>query len=256
MITSSPGCDLAHEPRADDVERAGLRDENRRAVEVAEQQRPDAERVAAADQLLLGERDQREGAFDLAQRVDHPLDERSAVAGGDQMDDRLGVGGGLEDRAAALQLSLQRPGIGEVAVMRDGEAAAGELGEERLDVALHRAAGRGIAVVADGAVALQPLHDRGLGEIVADQADMALDAELPAVEGDDAGRLLAAMLQRMQAERSQRAASGWPKMPNTPHSSCSVSPSRSMEGDSSIRVPQSGGGASICRSSSFWSSVA
>ena len=43
-----------------------------------------------------------------------------------------------------------------------------------------------------------------IGEIVADQADMALGVEAGAVEGDDAGRLLAAMLQGMQAERGQR----------------------------------------------------
>ena len=65
-------------------------------------------------------------------------------------------------------------------------------------------AGGGIAVMADRAVALQPLHHRRLGEIVADQADVALAAELLAVEGDDAGRLLAAVLQRVQPERGQR----------------------------------------------------
>ena len=48
------------------------------------------------------------------------------------------------------------------------------------------------------------LDDRRLGEGVADQADMALDVELRAVVGDDAGRFLAAMLQRMQAERDDR----------------------------------------------------
>ena len=197
--------DLAHQARADDVERAGLRYEHRRAVEIAQEERADAERVAAADQLLFGQRDQRIGALDLAERVDHALHQRAAVAGGDQVQDGLGVGGGLEDRAAALQFPLQRQRVGDVAVMRHGEAAADELGEERLHVAQVRAAGRGIAVVADGVFALQALHDGGLGEIVADQADMALAQELLAVEGDDAGRLLAAVLQRVQAERGERA---------------------------------------------------
>ena len=48
--------DVAHEARADDVERAGLRGEDRAAVELAEHQRADAERVARADQLLVGQR--------------------------------------------------------------------------------------------------------------------------------------------------------------------------------------------------------
>ncbi len=36
---------------------------------------------------------------------------------------------------------------------------------------------------------------------VADQADMAFDMELAAIVGNDAGGLLAAMLQRVQAKR-------------------------------------------------------
>ena len=48
----------------------------------------------------------------------------------------------------------------------------------------------------------------GLGEVVADQADTALGVEPRAVEGDDAGRFLAAMLERVQAERVRAAASG------------------------------------------------
>src|SRR5205823_14473812 len=40
-------------------------------------------------------------------------------------------------------------------------------------------------------------------EIVADEAEAAMGAELLAVVGDDTGRLLAAMLQRMQAECRQ-----------------------------------------------------
>ena len=97
--------------------------------------------------------------------------------------------------------SCERQRVGEIAVVGDGEAAAGELGEERLDVALDRAAVGGVADVADGAVAGEPVDDRASGEAVADQADMALGVELRAVEGDDAGRFLAAMLEGVQAER-------------------------------------------------------
>ena len=88
--------------------------------------------------------------------------------------------------------------------MGDRQPAIGELGEEGLHVAQAGAAGGGVARVADGAGAEQPLDHGRLGEGVADQADMALDVELRAVIGDDAGRLLAAMLQRVQAERDDR----------------------------------------------------
>ena len=53
-------------------------------------------------------------------------------------------------------------------------------------------------------VAGQPVDHRLLGEGVADQADMAFDVELAAVIGNDAGRFLPAMLQRMQPERDDR----------------------------------------------------
>ena len=48
---------VAHEARADDVERASLRRENIFSVEFADDERPDAEWIARADQLLVGERD-------------------------------------------------------------------------------------------------------------------------------------------------------------------------------------------------------
>ena len=57
--------DVAHEASADDVERAGLRRQDRAAVEVAEHQGTDAQRVACADHLLVGEADERVGALDL-----------------------------------------------------------------------------------------------------------------------------------------------------------------------------------------------
>ncbi len=67
--------DVAHEARADDVERAGLRSENIFAVELADNERADAERVARADQLLVGQANQRVSAFDLAQRLDEAVDD-------------------------------------------------------------------------------------------------------------------------------------------------------------------------------------
>ena len=75
------------------------------------------------------------------------------------MDDDLGVGGRLEERAAAHQRPADGERVGQVAVVRDGEAAELEVGEQRLDVAQHRLAGGGVAHVADGDVAVQPADD-------------------------------------------------------------------------------------------------
>ena len=65
--------------RADDVERAGLRGKDRVAVELADHQRADAERVARADELLVGQADERIGAFELAQPLDETVDEAVAL---------------------------------------------------------------------------------------------------------------------------------------------------------------------------------
>ena len=119
-------------------------------ADAAEDQRPHAERVAHAHQRLVGQRDQRIGADHLLQRIDQPVDHGGIQADRDQVDEHLGVGGGLEQAAAAHQRPAQHVGVGQVAVVRDREAAELEIGIQRLDVAQDRVAGGGVAVVADG----------------------------------------------------------------------------------------------------------
>ena len=92
--------------------------------------------------------------------------------------------------------------------MRHREAAELEIGIQRLDVAQDRVAGGGIAVVADRGAARQPVDHLLIAEIVADRAKAAMRVELVAVERDDAGRFLAAVLQRVQAERGHRGGVG------------------------------------------------
>jgi hypothetical protein len=62
--------------------------------------------------------------------------------------------------------------------------------------------------VADRRRARQALDRRRAGEVIADQAEAPLGVEARAVEGDDAGRLLAAVLKRVQAERGDRRRGG------------------------------------------------
>ena len=61
--------------------------------------------------------------------------------------------------------------------MGDREAAALELGEERLHVAQDRLAGGRIADMADGREALEALDGGAVGEAVADEAELALGVE-------------------------------------------------------------------------------
>ena len=75
--------DVADIFRADDVERAGLRRQDRTAIEFAKHQGANAERITRPYQFLVGERHQRVGAFDRAQRLDEAVDEAIALRLGD-----------------------------------------------------------------------------------------------------------------------------------------------------------------------------
>ena len=193
--------DVAHEAGADDVERAGLGGEDVAPVELAEHERPDTERITGADELLVGQRDKGIGAFDLAQRLDEALDEPDLPRARHEMEDDLGIGGRLADGAVAHEFTPQRQAVGEVAVVRDREAAAVEFGEKRLNVAQDGAAGRRIADVADRGGAGEALHHGLARKMIADEPVPPLGMELPPIEGADAGRFLAAMLKGMEAER-------------------------------------------------------
>ena len=152
--------DLAHELGADDVERAGLGGQHIGRAEAAEHERADADGIARADQHVVGETDERIGAFDLAQRLDEALDDAPALRAGHQVQDDLGVGGRLADGAGRDQLAPQGQGVGEVAVVGDGKAAGVEVGEQGLHVAQNGVAGGGIAVVAERDVALEAARSR------------------------------------------------------------------------------------------------
>jgi hypothetical protein len=115
----------------------------------------------------------------------------------------FGIRRRLTDGAAGNKLPAQRQAVGEVAVMGDGDAADFQFREKRLHVAQRHFAGGGVARVADRHVARQFGDRHRVGIMVADEAHMLFSMELLAVEGDDAGRLLAAMLEGVQPERRQ-----------------------------------------------------
>ncbi len=119
----------------------------------------------------------------------------------DQMQDHLGIGGGLHHGAVANEVAAQRKPIGEIAVMRDREPAGVQFGEQRLHVAQDGLARGRIADMSDGRCSRQPLDHLAAGKGVADEAKPALAVKSAAVEGDDARRFLAAVLQGVQSER-------------------------------------------------------
>ena len=134
------------------------------------------------------------------ERFDEAVDEAVALGLRDQMQDDFGVGGGLHHGAVAHQFAPQGQAVGEIAVVADRKAAGIEFGEQRLDVAQDGRAGGGIADMADGGIAGEALDHLAAGEGVADEAEPALGVKPGSVEGDDAGGLLAAVLQGVQSE--------------------------------------------------------
>ena len=114
---------------ADDVERAGFRGEDGAAVEFTQHQRPDAQRVAGADEFFVGQADESVRAFEQAQPLDEPVDEAVAGGAGDEMENDLRVRRRLHHGAFAHELAAERQSIGEIAVMPNGKAAGIELGE-------------------------------------------------------------------------------------------------------------------------------
>ena len=119
------------------------------------------------------------------------------------MDDDLGVAGRLEDRPAPVERAPELQRIGQIAVVGDCEPAFGELGEQWLDVPQARFARSRIAHVADAGAAGERADYLVAVEIAGDVAHAAVRMKMLAVEGRDAGGFLAAVLERVEAERDE-----------------------------------------------------
>ena len=118
---------------------------------------------------------------------------------GDELDDDLGVGGGLEVCAVAFEACAHIAEVDQVAVVGDGDEALGGIDADGLGVEKGGVAGGGVAGVADGHVAGK-LGKDVVGEDLRDQAHALDVGEVLAVGSGDAGRLLAAMLEGVEAE--------------------------------------------------------
>ena len=166
---------------------------------------PDAVRVAAGVQRVLVDEDEAEGAAQPRQHVEGGGLEGAVGVVGEQGRDERGVGGVAAGQltavgvvaAAAVDQVAQLGAVGEVAVVRQGDRAAGVAAQRGLGVLPGRAAGRGVAAVADREVAAQR-RERALVEHLGHQPHVLVDEQSLAVGGGDAGRLLPAVLQGVE----------------------------------------------------------
>ena len=192
------GAHLAQQLGADDVEGAALGGDDEALAEPPERERPHPVRVAEGDDRVLGHHHGRVGALEPRHHVgDRVLDE-AALVGGEQRRDDLRVGGAAEGDAALLQRVPVLDGVGQVAVVGEGQLAA-VVAPDRLRVLPGAAAGGRVADVADRHVALER-PQLLLVEDLGDEARVAHRRDVAALAGGDPGRLLPAVLERVEAE--------------------------------------------------------
>ena len=118
--------------------------------------------------------------------------------GGDQRGDDLRVRCGAEVHALGGQLVVELDRVDQVAVVAQRHHAA-VVPVDRLGVLPAAVAGGRVAHVADRHLAGERLQ-AALVEDLGDQPDVALGGDVAALGGRDAGRLLAAVLERVERE--------------------------------------------------------
>ena len=167
--------------------------------------RAEAPRVAHGDDPVVDQHDQRVGALPRGQRALDAVLPRLAAGGGQHQREHLGVAGGGE--AEALAPAAPRAGADALTRLPLWATASGPCMVSTRNgwmVAVRVGAGGAVAGVADGVVAGERGH-RGRGEHVGHQAGVLVAAHPAAVADGDAGGLLAAVLQREQAEERELA---------------------------------------------------
>ena len=161
-------------------------------------QRAQAERVAEGDDAVLGHHDRAVGALDAADDVHQRVLDRVRLVRGDERGDDLAVGRGAERDALLAQLLVQLDDVDEVAVVAERDLApVGAV--DRLGVLPRVRAGRAVADVADRHVPLQRAQLLLVEDLV-DQALVAHRHDVAVLRRGDAGRLLAAVLERVERE--------------------------------------------------------
>ena len=192
------GLHLAQELRADDVERAALRCDDVALAQLPQAQRPHTCRVAERDDAVLGHHDRGVGALHVLHDVGDRVLYVVGRVRGDQRGDDLGVRSRPEPHSLGGQLVVELDGVDQVAVVAQRHDPA-VVPVDRLRVLPAAVAGRGVAHVSDRHLARERLQ-APLVEHLGDEAHVALGGDVTALRGRDAGRFLAAVLERVERE--------------------------------------------------------
>ena len=209
--------DVADVLCAHDVERARLGGHHPARMlsaicwgDLAKCERPEAIGIADGDQRVVRHDDEREGALALVEGIHDARDWPLFFALCGEVQHQLGVRRRVEQRSLLDQLLAERPGVGQVAVVRQREVALLVVDHKRLDVGRVGGTSRcGVARVSDGGVAKERVLERLLLEHVQHQSKILHHGHCLAAlglvvdAGDDACGLLPAVLKGVKAEVRQ-----------------------------------------------------
>ena len=198
------GLDVADVVRVDEVERGRLAREHPAAFGLSDHERAEPVLVAHTEEVRFVHQHERERTREPRQDLHQRVLEIAAVGAElvvvlahEQLADQLAVGG--EHARQHPEVVRELLGVREVAVVTEREPGVGDGAVDRLRVAPRARTGRGVTDVADREMAVER-REPALVEHLGDEAHVLDDRDRLAVAHGDAGRLLTAVLQRVQTE--------------------------------------------------------
>ena len=213
-----PRLHFAYDGGANDVECAGLGREYPGIAEPAHRERTPPARIAGGHEGLSHHDHEAGRSFDARQGIGQPVLRLRGGRPRHQVDDDLGIHRRREDRAPVLEVAPQLDGVHQVPVMCQRDVAVAKTRQHRLGVLQCRRTGGAVSRVPDGDGTVQGRDVSGC-ESLRYQSHLAHAArDAIGADGDNARRLLAPVLERVQSKVRQRSrALMTPDSENTTH---------------------------------------
>ena len=189
--------EVTHQLRTDRIECAGLTGEYDGTVlgfTIAE--RAEAVRITYGDQLRRRHDDQRESTMELSDGIGHGLLDGFCLQTltRDNIRDRLGIGGRLEDTALQLEVATELGGVYQVSVMAECHTALHMIYDNRLRIDTVCDTGSRITYMSAGNLALAETVELILRHRFTDETELTVKTEHTLVVYDDTCRFLASVL--------------------------------------------------------------
>ena len=156
-------------------------------------------RIARREDPLPGENEDRVPPLHVEQRLGQRGGNVGRLRARDEVQYDFRIRRGREERARRFEPPPDLASVDEVSVVRERERSAPGREDDRLRVREKRCAGRRVPHVTDGRATRKSGEPRFI-EDVGDVAHLPFDEKLLPVERGDPGRLLPAVLERVEAQ--------------------------------------------------------